>query len=597
VGIGRAFEGALGGLFSPLSPLLVPRTGERIDDGERRFDLQASQFQGASADRSHLYFVPGNLDVAYLPGDPLSSGTGATLNTYLAKLDSNGNPSLELLARDGAGKVWGGACGARLGGSGLDAGDRNQGAISPDGSRVYFMARPSQPQTGSCSSANKLRILQRLESKQGPWIDELFSSECSRATPACASADANDYYQGASTDGTRVYLMSTRQLADSDLDEGSNCSVEIGASEGCDLYLYDSTLPPGQRLIQVSAGEAGAPTPGEGADVLNGATAISGDGSHVYFVAQGVLTTDPSPKGASPIAGQPNLYVWERSSEDTSFIGTLASNDSLWGAASYFAVPELGTDSEGNEVGGDGHILPFASSAPLTADDSDGAHRDAFRYDADTGELLRVSKAAPGGADNGSFDVSDQSGFNQSSLGTDFAEQRRRVSEDANTIVLSTKEGLLPGDVNERIDRYLWRGGELFRLPGQVGASEGETALSHDGSTVAFITFSALLPQDGDQTTDVYALRVGGGYPNAVAPVPCQGEACQGPASAPPAAPDTASAAFTGPGNVVKGAPKCRKGFVRRRGSCVKKKAQRRRKAAQRRTGKRDANTDRRAAK
>jgi hypothetical protein len=599
VGIARAFEGGLGGHFSPLSPLFGPL------NGGIRTDVIFSQFQGASADRSHLFFVTGNLDVAYLPGDPEPSGTGAANNTYLAKLDSNGNPSLELLARDGAGKAWGGACGSRVGGSGLEAGDRNQGAISGDGSRVYFTSRPDQPQTGSCSSTNKLRILQRLESKQGTWIDELFSSECNRATPACSSADGDDHYQGASTDGTRVYLMSTRQLADSDLDEGSDCSVNIGTSEGCDLYLYDSTLPIGQRLIQVSAGEPGAPTPGEGANVLNGTTAISGDGSHVYFVAQGVLSTDPSPKGASPIAGQPNLYVWDRSSEDTSFIGTLvpgtlAFADRLWGIDGHFAVPELGTDSEGNEVGGDGHILSFVSRAPLTADDSDGTRRDVFRYDADTGELLRVSKAGPGGIDNGSFDVGAQSGANYvgaNPLGTDFAEQRRRVSEDANTIVFSSEEGLLPGDVNERSDHYLWRAGQLFRLPGQVGASNGETALSHDGSTVAFITPSALLPQDGDQATDVYALRVGGGYPNAIAAVPCQGEACQGSASAPPAAPDTASAAFTGPGNVVKGPPKCRKGFVRRRGSCVKKKSARRRKAAQRRTGKRDANTDRRAAK
>jgi hypothetical protein len=595
VGTGRAFEAALGGLFSPLSPVFSP-----LVDGKRD-DVTHSKLQGASADRSHLYFTPGRLETTpYLPGDPEPSGTGRTTNTYLAKLDSNGNPTLELLARDSSAKAWGGPCGASIGGirpnfADDPNGDRNQGAISPDGSRVYFSTRPGQPSAGPCDPENKLRILERLESKQGTWIGELFSSECNRAAPACSSADGNDYYQAASVDGTRVYFTTSRQLANSDLDTGSNCSSSIGASEGCDLYFYDSTLPLGQRLIQVSAGEAGAPTPGEGADVFNGTTAISGDGSHVYFVAQGVLTTDPSPKGASPTVGQPNLYVWERSSEDTSFIGTLASNDQLWAESSHFAVPELGTDSEGNEVGGDGHILPFASRAPLTADDGDGDRTDAFRYDADTGELVRVSKAGVGGEDNGAFDVNG--GRNQASVGTDFAEQGRTVSEDGETIVFTTKEALLPGDVNGAFNYYLWRQGQLYRLPGIVDNFVGKVALSHDGSTIAFATSSQLLPQDGDFATDVYAVRSEGGYPNAIAPVPCQGEACQGSASAPPAAPDTASAAFAGAGNVVNKPPKCRKGFVRRRGGCVKKKAERHRKAAQRRAGKRDANPDRRAAK
>jgi hypothetical protein len=612
VGISQAFRGGLGGVFSPLSSPLVPLAG-----GEKE-DTEFSRLQGASADHSHLFFVPGPLSdptTAYLPGDPEPTGGAADHNTYVARLDANGQPSLELLSRDRSDKVWGGSCGARLGGirpsvrdePAKPNGERSQGAVSSDGSRVYFSTRPTQPQAGICDSAtNKLRILERLESQQGPWVGELFSSECNRALPApCKDISGDDYYQGASSDGSRVYFTTNRQLASSDLDEGPDCSAVLGGSKGCDLYLYDAKAPPGQRLIQVSAG-AGAPTPGEGADVFKGVTAISGDGSHVYFVAQGILTTGSNPRGAAPVAGQPNLYVWDRGTEATSFIGALDSSDggALWGekglSPGLLPVPELGRNAEGDQVGGDGHILAFPSKAPLVAGDSDGTHTDVFRYDADTEELVRVTKAVPGGDDDGAFDIGD--GVNFASLGTDYAEARRHVSEDGKTVVFTTVAGLVPGDVNGTIDYYLWREGKLYRLPGVVNVFNATLALSHDGSTVAFTTTSSLLPQDGDASPDAYIVRAGGGFP--VPPessicVPNGGEGCQGPGGATPAAPNPGSANLTGPGN-----PKstgCPKGKRRVKGRCVSKHRGRHhrghKKQARQGTSTRHANTDRRAAK
>src|SRR4029077_975606 len=133
LGIGQAFQGGLGGLFSPLSPLLVPLVG-----GEKSVVQQAG-FQGAPRDHTRLYFIPGTPATAYLPGDPEPSGATADHNTYIAQLDSGGQPSLQLLARDRSGKVWGGSCGTRLGGvrevppASGPTGGRNQGAISPHG--------------------------------------------------------------------------------------------------------------------------------------------------------------------------------------------------------------------------------------------------------------------------------------------------------------------------------------------------------------------------------------------------------------------------------------------------------------------------------
>ena len=83
------------------------------------------------------------------------------------------------------------------------------------------------------------------------------------------------------------------------------------AVAGCDLYLYEASLPLGHRLIQVSAGEnvPGKHTAGKGARTYNGIVAISADGSHVYFAATGALTSRPNPEGDEAEAGEPNLYT------------------------------------------------------------------------------------------------------------------------------------------------------------------------------------------------------------------------------------------------------------------------------------------------
>jgi hypothetical protein len=576
-GIGRAFQGQLGAPFAPLSPLLVPVGGDANDVVR----MQISELQGASADHSHLYFNPGeSLDHkgAYLPGDPVpapaflaGSVSGSDYNVYVALLNQSGEPTLELLARDRFGKAWGGNCGARLGGVTPDLGTapnekRNQGAISADGSRVYFSTRPTQPATGDCDpAANEMRIFVREESVAGPEIEALFASECDRVSPPCSSADGDDLYQGASADQSKVYFTTNRQLADTDLDGGSTSCSTTTAVAGCDLYLYDADLPVGQRLIQVSAGED--PTPGEGANLYNGITAISADGARAYFVAEGVLSTDPNSAGDTAQLGQPNLYLYENESELIAFIGTVDPDDGgfnggqsdLWGSSGILALPALG----------DGHLLVFTSEAQLTADDSDGTGRDIFRYDAVAGTLVRVSKAGPGGADNGAFDVGPRK---PRTLGTDYAELDRWASEDAETIVFETAEALLPEDENGIADSYLWRAGQLYLLPGNASNS----VLSHDGSTVAFITAAQLLPQDGDSARDAYALREGGGYPIAPAAIPCVGEACQGPAPSLPAAARAASSSLIGKGN-VKPNKRCPKGKrqVKRRGKarCVKRRA------------------------
>jgi hypothetical protein len=592
----QVLRGSLGGSTVPLSPVLSPAEGK---SGEER------TLEGTTADLSHVYFAdnrgPNPKSTAYLPGDPRPVvGGGADPNVYVAGLDANGQPSLKLLARDRNGKAWGGNCGARLGGYGQTSGGsaserpapngfRSQGAISPDGSLVYFSARAAQPETGNCTEASKLRILQRKETPTGPEITQLIASECNRVSPPCSSINGDDLYQGASQDQTKVYFTTNRQLASTDLD-GTAAQCWEGfetpgwpAVPGCDLYLYDATKPAGQRLTQVSAGDATDPTPGSGANVYNSIAAISRDGSRVYFTAQGILTTDPNPEGKTAIAGKPNLYTWDEETEVTSFIGTLATGASyvqndggfvgsgIWGASGndtdVMTRPLEGKDSQGNDIGGDGHFLFFRSRGALTADDTDGTFRDLYRYDANTDTLARISKAAPGGVDNGSVEEAE-SGFS--------------ISEDGEEILFESPEAFLPGDTNGLTEPYLWRHGQLFRLPAAAHSTAIEnnsvSSLSRDGSTIAFQSAVPLIPADGDTIDDIYVARADGGYPPQPLAPDCQGEVCQGPPGTVSADVGASTGSFSGRGNVKADeshiARRCPQGKrkIRRNGktSCVK---------------------------
>jgi hypothetical protein len=593
LGVAQAFQAGLGGAFSPLSPLLTPVTG-----------AGGAIIVTSSPDHSALYFETAGTGVvdagakatSFLPGDPQPNGVGEDNNLYVTKLGPAGQASVALLARDRTGKAWGANCGARLGGfeevNGSDLylpnGRRTQGAVSPTGSLVYFSTRPDQPESGDCLPSSKMRIMKREETASGSDIAELFQSECDRVTPTpCSNVAGDDVYQGASIDQTRVYFTTNRQLANTDRDgNATSCSNEA-AVPGCDLYLYDSIKPVGQRLTQVSAGDGSASTPGEGADVNNSITAISADGSHVYFVARTILTTHPNPEGDIAENDTNNLYVYNADSRQLAFVGSLAPGDGgsftaafLFGGSGTWSndaypVPVLGVNPQGEQVGGNGHILLFRSKASLTADDGD-ASRDLFRYDADSQTLERVSRAGPGGADNGEFDVTHAQAPESS---TEFSATGRWVSENGEAVVFTTAEPLLPGDRNGVEDSYMWRNGDIFRLPGSAKTGLGSIAanqptVSADGLTAAYTSNQALLPSDGDSVEDVYVARVDGGYQMSPAEPTCEGEACQGAPVQPAGSISAASAQFTGRGNPRNPAPKarCRRGKWRKHGKCVTKR-------------------------
>ena len=149
------------------------------------------------------------------------------------------------------------------------------------------------------------------------------------------------------------------------------------------------------------------------------------------------------------------------------------------------------------------------------------------------------------------------------------SEGPRYLTADGNRLFFETYDRLLPTDENNLRDVYEFErpgtgtcstaspnfdpvtGGCHFLV--SSGRSSDESFLidaSSSGRDVFFSTRSALNGWDTNENFDVYDYREGGGFPEPVPAVSCEGEAgCKPPASglSPPSTPTTPS--FNGPGN------------------------------------------------
>lgn len=530
----RGLNGSLTSISPVLSPLSLSGDGLNL------------RLLGGTADFSTLAFALRGATL--FPGEVLPSRGS---NLYLVTDGGDPSEEMHLVNRDSGGEPLGGTCGATLGN-----GDFTTNAISSDGSVVYFRASPTAPTAADCpATPPPARIFKRVDNETTVAVSE---SQCDRQAPepACNNTlDGSDLFRGASADGSKVFFMTNRQLADSDLDSTgpfglSACESSFSALflGGCDLYLYDSSPPAGQpNLVQVSLGEATDthPIPGSGAGVL-GVSGVSMDGSRVYFVATGKLV-DGATEGGN------NLYVYERSEDypegRISFIASLstAPADQFNAADKSVWLPNaLGNGGAGMDVhvlpyydglgadrgDGDGHLLIFRSEVQLLPEDEDSA-MDLYRWDDSAEELtcLTCSK-------HGDFDALITGLYPGAMSMPDAIQSQRVASEDGTTIAFATSEQMLPEDTNRAIDGYIWREGEgLSLVTGGTGdrgilveafedasthVATAGPAMSPDGKSVFFTTRATMLPGDTNNGgIDVYAARVGGGFRQPIEPAVC----------------------------------------------------------------------------
>lgn len=451
------------------------------------------------------------------------------------------SPSMRRVDVNASGTQMSAGCGAVLGGS-----QRLFNAVSANGSRIFFSARPAAITGCAAATRGPERIYARVNGSQTVEISE---SRCTRTVPGSdppvsdclvltnAAADrqlADHLYQGASRSGGSVFFTTGQQLMNSDTGRAQD--------------LYEYRFGTGSGSASLTHVSAGAPA-GTTATVL-GATRISEDGRRVYYVAQGVLATNLNAAGQQAVDGARNLYLYERTSTHpngrTVFVATLDASDSaLWGGDARPA--QLADD--------DGRYLVIGSVTQLTEDDGDNAI-DVFRYDADTGDMLRISRGKNGYSNDG-----NQANQNVSIYAPEYVISAwvgagfRAVSRDGSRVVFRTSEALQSDDVNEGPDIYEWRDGVVELVtPGRSDLTlYAVPFISEDGSAIGFSTAEPLVPEDIDPAVSAYVARVGGGFEHeAPEPeVPCEGDACQGPTAEPLVRGGVPTAGLVGSGNAV----------------------------------------------
>ena len=341
--------------------------------------------------------------------------------------------------------------------------------------------------------------------------------------------------------------------------------------------------------------------PGSAVKGVIGVNETGEDGAYLYFVAAGKLTPDAESltcemeekeeAGILAVGKGCNLYVLHKG-EPVKLIGKLAPFDG-----------EGQIDDEGHRGGDwypglgyrvadltpDGTHLAFTSQQPLTAYDN------SF-FNETSGLTERVKEAyvydatANGGDGKLSCASCDPTGAPPVAAGPaevpityDGTSTTRWIDDDGTEVFFDSGQPLLPQDTNDHQDVYEWTaegtdgclqsGGCLSLLSGGTVANNSYLIeASASGSDVFLISRAQLAPSDRDEKMDLYDVRVSGGFPVPSSTPGCEsGEACGGEGTRGPTAQSPGSATFSGAENPPPSV-KCRKSFVKKRGTCVKRR-------------------------
>jgi hypothetical protein len=315
-----------------------------------------------------------------------------------------------------------------------------------------------------------------------------------------------------STDGARIYFVDTGsgnlELSDSgalqqvDGNAGGGGRFETASADGATAYFTKAG-----HLWRFSTATDSAEdlTPSGG---VVGVLGASPDGTYVYYLAgDGLYAVGPDDIAVEAAAGAD--------------------------ASNY--PPATGT----SRVSGDGTRLLFVSTESLTGYDNghektDVPQSEIFLYDAVADELFCVSCRPNGTKPIGSSTIPGAS-RNGGQPGAFAAYKPRSLSFDGNGVIFDSTDSLRPTDVNRENDVYEWRapGGDCVKPTGCIelisnGRSPGGARFvdaSQSGDDAFFVTDATLVSADPG-SFDLYDARVGGGYPDPPAEIPCFGDAC-----------------------------------------------------------------------
>jgi hypothetical protein len=537
---------------------------------------------GSSRDLSHVLF---RMSVGFWPFDTTAYPYDKSLYEYDRAGESQ--PALVGVSGGVGSSSLISQCGVSLGTPTMLEGGFNP--VSADGSIVFFT--PNGADRERCGGAQPPvdELFARVDESQTVAVSEPSLSYCSSSS--CTDAE----FQGASADGSKAFFTSAQSEEVPGVTDTTNNLYEAELGEVGGEWVRRS-------VVQVSAGD----TSGAGARV-QGVSAISEDGSHVYFAAQGVLAPNAGaavepgtglPQHAA--AGADNLYLYERDAAYPDgrivFIAQLSPSD----YADWEGAAKENSEYR-KQATNNGDFFVFSSVADLTPDDTTtNGERQLFEYDALNGTLVRVSIGQNGFNDDGN---------NLPEGSTEFAIEGRTLSEDGSYVFFESPGGLTPQALNrEEVvggassyanNIYEYHNGNVYLISDgrDTSAQRGESlvtlvATDASGADIFFTTSDPLVAQDTDTTSDLYDARIDGGFPAAVSLLPaCSGDDCQGKLGASPVLLSPSSefqaggnpplAAFA-PAVKAKAKPKaklktgpgkCKKSYAKRRGKCVKSRA------------------------
>lgn len=371
-------------------------------------------------------------------------------------------------------------------------------AVSADGQKIFFESPP--PEVTFPSPQTHL-YMRDLAAGTTTALDDPASTGFAR-------------YEGASEDGSLVFFRS---------DEGLG-----GSAADLELYVFNTTaqqigVVPPMTAVPVSDGSGGA-LDGH----LLGISAISNDGSHVYFVAEGVLTAEPNGLGQTAQPSESNFYVFDTASGATSFIATLGPEDIVRGfgaRGSLISQPDLGRPAVPTP---DGKVMVFESKSDLTGENPEGPSTE-------------LTTEAPEGATL--IEVTDTTGMlagRQILIGDPLFEEKYRVKSVVNGTELELERPLtfskLAGEAVvqlavAQIYRYVEAGGGvtclsclgvgqrpiaasgLTGMGGSYAPANLDATMNAAGSQVFFMSTEILLPAaSGAAAMHVYEWENGNLY-------------------------------------------------------------------------------------
>jgi len=481
----------------------------------------APEYLGGSSNLSVLVFVDTG---ALLPAAKALGNGGTHQILYEITGAVSGSPALSFVPVEDSGNALSSTTDATLGsGGGSQSSGSEFHAVSRDGSKVFFDVAPTDT---SYNGDTKTQVFARINGTETVDLSEPTLSDCTACLETTPGADK---FEGASEDGSKVFFTTEQEL--------------LPGQSTKNIYEYDFEEPAGHRIVLVSAGAA--------KPEVQSVTRISDDGSHVYFVANGVLTSAKNNAGQEATTGAENFYVYDTETHETKFIADLCSGSGKSGATTDAQCPAASTATDSAlwsaielrpaQATPEGRYLVFTSVADLTPNDTSTVAQ-IFRYDAETGELVRVSTGEAGYDNNGNTTTNPASikspgGESTAHGGTAYADfensdsYKRSVSADGSYVVFTTTEALSPRDTNDAPDVYEWHNGNVSLISDGTDP-QGSTfaSMSSSGNSTFFFTQDSLVGQDtgsGDQ--DIYDARIDGGFP-APPPPPspgCSGDSCQ----------------------------------------------------------------------